>query len=112
MSRAEAFAGVVAAIRHDMAKATQTLMTASEAGLRDVHLVRAGDTEALSRLEEGLLTVLQVCALEDLIGQRLTQLEAILSGGEPEQDALENGPAQPGQGLKQAEIDAWLDGAG
>lgn len=43
---------------------------------------------------------------------RLTQLEAILSGGEPEQGALENGPARPGLGLNQAEIDAWLDGAG
>lgn len=43
---------------------------------------------------------------------RLTQLEAILSGGESEKDVLENGPAQPGQGLNQAEIDAWLDGAG
>jgi len=43
---------------------------------------------------------------------RLTQLEAILSGDEPEQDALENGPARPGQGLNPAEIDAWLDGAG
>ena len=48
---------------------------------------------------------------------RLTQLEAILSGDEPEQDALENGPARPGQGLNPAEIDAWTgsrgtDGAG
>jgi hypothetical protein len=43
---------------------------------------------------------------------RLTQLEAILSGDEPEQDALENGPARPGQGLNQAESDAWLDRAG
>lgn len=43
---------------------------------------------------------------------RLTQLEAILSGGEPDQDVLENGHARPGQGLNQAEIDAWLDRAG
>ena len=107
--------GVIAAIRQDLANATEGLMAAAEAGLRDVALARAGDGEALSRIESGLLGVLEACALEDLIGQRLTRLQSVAAGarpeaGDPEEDALLNGPAEPGQGLGQAEADIWLSG--
>ncbi len=111
MAEAQTFEAVVAAIRQELSTMTEALMSASEAGLRDVERARTGDGEALPRLEEGFLTVLQACAVEDLVGQRLTQLEAVWAGTtRPTRGGgLENGPAQPGQGLDQAEIDVWLD---
>lgn len=116
MAEAQAFDVVVAAIRQDLSTATEALLSASEAGLRDIDLARTGDGEAISRVEEAFLKVLQASAVEDLVGQRLTQLETIWaraadtsSGSVSVGGGLENGPAQPGQGLDQAEIDAWLN---
>lgn len=112
MAETQAFDAVVAAIRQELLTATEALMSASEAGMHDVEQARAGDGEALSRLEDGFLKVLQACVIEDLVGQRLTQLEALWTGQPPSGNGLENGPARPGQGPDQAEIDAWLDQAG
>lgn len=112
MAGTQAFEAVVAAIRQDLATATEALMSASEAGLYDVERARAGDGEALARLEDAFVKVLQACAVEDMVVQRLTQLDALWIGHLPTGEGLENGPAQPGRGLDQAEIDAWLDGSG
>ncbi|MGO4410555.1 MULTISPECIES: hypothetical protein [unclassified Brevundimonas] len=113
MGEADAFDEIVAAIRQDLATATEGLMAASEAGLRDVVLVRNGDGEALSRIEGGLLSVLEACSLEDIIGQRLTQLQSVsarqpVAGAVGEAGGLQNGPARPGQGLDQTRADAWF----
>lgn len=102
------FAAVVAGIRQDLATATGRLMAAAEAGLHDIGSARAGDDEALTRIEAGLLDVLQACAMEDLIGQRLTQLQALAQSRAPRDDALLNGPATPGHEPDQATIDAWF----
>ncbi|MFK0298840.1 hypothetical protein ACIQTU_06435 [Brevundimonas sp. NPDC090276] len=116
MAEAQTFDAVVAAIRQDLLTATEALLSASEAGLRDIDLVRAGGGEAIPRVEEAFLKVLQACAVEDVIGQRLTQLESIWartadpsSRSAPVGGGLENGPAHPGQGLDQSQIDAWLN---
>lgn len=114
MTDTDEIAGLFAAIRHDLAVATDGLMTDAEAGLRDLALARAGDGEALSRVEGRLLGVLEACALEDLIGQRLTRLQVAVAGarteaGGHEDDALLNRPAEPGRGLDQAEADLWLE---
>jgi hypothetical protein len=76
-------------------------MTASEAGLKDVALLRDGDKAALERIESGFLSVLEACLFEDLIGQRLTQLQSTGAAS----DGLESGPARHGQGLDQAAAD-------
>lgn len=114
MDEAAAFDDIIASIRQDLASATEALMAVAEAGLSDVVLARGGDGEALSRIEGGLLGVLQACAIEDLVGQRLTQLQTVSASGAPAaavahgERSLLNGPARPGQGLTQDEIDAWL----
>lgn len=104
----EAFDDIIAAARRDLTAAAGGLMAASEAGLRAVAMARDGDGEALARIEAAFLAVLEACAFEDLIGQRLTRLAMVASERSAPQDALLNGPALPGQGLDQAEIDAWL----
>ncbi|MNQ25192.1 hypothetical protein D3C85_384050 [compost metagenome] len=111
MLRSDAFAEIVADIRQELANATEALLAFHEAGLRDIALLRDGDDTALSRLEGGLMTVLELCAFEDLIGQRLTQLCSAAPSTEPSQsapDSLENGPSLRGQGLGQAQIDDLL----
>lgn len=95
---------IVAEIRRDLAMAAEALMAASEAGLRDVALLRQGDDTALARIENGFLSVLEACAFEDLIGQRLVQLLGAAAA-----DGLENGPARHGQGLDQAAADDLFD---
>lgn len=110
MSQADAFAEIVAEIRQELVTATEALMAVYEAGLRDVALARAGDGAALSRIEDGLLSVLEACAFEDLIGQRLTQLCSIPAPVRSETGGLENGPARRGQGLDQPGIDVWFEG--
>ncbi len=57
-----------------------------------------------ARIENGFLSVLEACAFEDLIGQRLAQLQGAVAA-----DGLENGPARHGQGLDQAAADDLFD---
>jgi hypothetical protein len=101
MSQADALTQIVAEIRQELATATEALMIASEAGLKDVALLRDGDEAALERIESGFLSVLEACLFEDLIGQRLTQLQSTGAASA----SLENGPARHGQGLDQAAAD-------
>jgi hypothetical protein len=113
MSQADAFAEIVAEIRQELTTATEALMAAYEAGLRDVALARGGDDAALSRIEGGFICVLETCAFEDLIGQRLTQLCSASAQTAPprsEPEGLENGPARYGGALDQTEVDTWLRG--
>lgn len=113
MSQAGTFAEIIAEIRQELATATEVLMAVYELGVRDVALARAGDGDALSRIEGGLLSVLETCAFEDLIGQRLTQLfsaSALATPSGSETEGFECGPARRGQGLDQEGTDAWLSG--
>lgn len=109
MSEPEAFGVIVAEIRQELAAAAETLMGVYEAGVRDLARVRDGDDAALSRMEGSLSALLEVCAFEDLIGQRLTQLQSLPASASTAcsgDDALLNGPARQGQGLDQAAADA------
>ena len=113
MFQADAFDEIVAEIRQELAVATEALMVLHEVGLRDVALARNGDGAALSRIEGGFLSVLEVCAFEDLIGQRLTRLRSTSAPTTPprsEPEGLENGPARRGEGLDQGGADAWFRG--
>jgi len=104
---------IIAGMRRDIEMAAEALLTAAEQGLQDVKAARDGGPAALDRLEAKLCAILEACAFQDLVGQRLSQLEAALgaaAGGPSLQldGGLLNGPAPPGQGLDQAAIDALL----
>lgn len=108
---AAAFADLVSEIRQELATATEALLGVHEAGLDDIARFRDGDDAALCRLEGRLLGLLELCAFEDLIGQRLTQLSGAISPASLPASGvvkLENGPALRGQGLAQADIDDLL----
>ena len=104
---------IIAAIRSDVELAAESILSAAEAGLRDVQAAREGQTEALDRLEQILCALLEACAFQDLAGQRLSQLEARVGSLVPPaaRDPLLNGPAAPGAGLNQAEADALMGGS-
>lgn len=104
---------IIGSIRRDLALATDVLMTVAEGGLSDVAVARTGDERSLTRIESKFLGVLEACALEDLIGQRLTQLEVLMAGASAQapksgQEGLLNGPAHAGEGLNQGGADKLL----
>jgi hypothetical protein len=104
---------IIAAVRHDIEAAADALLSAAELGLRELGAARAGEAGDLQRVEATLWAILEACAFQDLVGQRLSQLEAALGhadGTSLQLDgALLNGPAAPGEGLDQAAIDALMN---
>lgn len=102
---------IVAAIRKEVEAAVDVILTAAADGLQALPAIQAGDASAASRLELGLLQILEACAFQDLTGQRLACLDAALETGPPapgSADPLVNGPALDGQGLDQAAADRVL----
>lgn len=107
---------LIALIRSDIEGAGEAMVSAAEKALRDLAAARTEDAgEALDRLERTLCAILEACAFQDLAGQRLSKLEALLADTPPNgaaaADPLLNGPAGPGQGLDQAAADALLEDA-
>lgn len=104
MWRAEA-REVAAAVARDVEEGIEAILNATEAGLR---ALEAGREDAA---REALLTILQACALQDMAGQRLARLDALISTGEapPDGGGLLNGPALRGEGLDQAAADRLFD---
>lgn len=102
---------IVAAIQNEVEAAVDVILTAATDGLRALPAIRAGDACAATRLELGLLQILEACAFQDLTGQRLACLAAALQTGQPaphSPDPLLNGPAMHGEGLDQAAADRVL----
>lgn len=99
---------LLAQIRQDIEEAAGVLLGSAEGGLKELGAVRAGDAAAAGRLETHLVQILQACAFQDLVGQRLGQLNGMLaapSSAPVDADPLLNGPALEGQGLDQAAAD-------
>lgn len=106
-------ATLIATIRDELAAAAEALIAAAEQGLAQAARARAGDGRALDELEATLCAILEACAFQDLIGQRLTRLEGLSLGLAPPLDPLLAGPAARGEGLDQAAADRLLsDGPG
>ena len=102
---------IVVAIRQEVEAAVDVILTAATEGLQALTAMRDGDAGAATRLEMGLLQILEACAFQDLTGQRLTRLDEALETGPPPPrpaDPLLNGPALGGQGLDQAAADRLL----
>ena len=98
-------------IRQEMEAAVDVILTAATAGLQELPAISKYDPATAERLERHLLQILESCAFQDLTGQRLDQLAAMLaSAPSPSSppDPLLNGPAPHGQGLDQATADRLL----
>lgn len=101
----------IAKIREEVAEAVNHLMDLVDGCRANVRAVRAGDLSALNQIDAALIAMLETCAFQDLTGQRLSQLAAMMldpNGLEPNLDPLLNGPAAAGEGLDQTEADALL----
>ena len=105
---------IIKVIREEVGQSVEAVMTNAEQALRGITAIRGGDSDALEHVEAALCAILEACAFEDIAGQRLSQLEAMVRaavqpriGGDP----LLNGPALPGQGIDQAAADAHFPGA-
>lgn len=99
----------LAEIRHETEDAADRILTAATTGLQEVSALRDGGADALDRIEAQLLLILEACAFQDLVGQRLDRLETRLGAGAPiAGDPLLNGPASAGQGLDQSSADRLL----
>jgi chemotaxis regulatin CheY-phosphate phosphatase CheZ len=98
------FLAEIAGIRDALDTAAQTLLSLSERGL-ELSQTHPLDAEVI---EAAFLEILQACAFQDLVGQRLDRLAASAAGRiETRAGAhLLNGPAA--QGLDQAAADRLM----
>ena len=114
MARSEA-RELIGLIRADIEQAADAMLSAAEMGLNDTQAARDGQAGALDRLERTLCAILEACAFQDLAGQRLSRLAAMIGDASPgageAADPLLNGPAAPGEGLDQAAADAVMGSA-
>lgn len=106
---------LISTIRAEIDQAADVILIASERGLHEIAAARGGEAEALESLHGIFCAMLEACAFQDLIGQRLSRLEGMLSATPlraATDDPLLNGPAAPGKGLDQTAADALMGGAG
>lgn len=102
---------ILGLIRQEIEEAVDGILTAATAGLQDLSAIRGTDPVVAGRLEGHLLQILESCAFQDLTGQRLDRLRAMIEIAPPtdsQTDSLLNGPAAPGQGLDQAAADRLM----
>ena len=100
------------AVRDELEQATDSVLTAADQGARAIRRARGGEPAALGELESVFCAILEACAFQDLVGQRLSQLEDLvgeaIAGRALAADPLLNGPAAAGQGLDQAAADGLM----
>jgi hypothetical protein len=99
-------------IRHEVEQAAEAFISAADRGLELVAQVREGRPDALSALEKTFLAILEACAFQDLMCQRLSRLDAasgVLTARRSD-DPLLQGPADRGAGLGQDAADRLFAG--
>jgi hypothetical protein len=100
------------AVRDELEQATDSILSAADQGARAIRRARSGEPAALSELEGVFCAILEACTFQDLVGQRLSQLEDLLGDAVTNPalavDPLLNGPAAAGQGLDQAAADGLM----
>jgi len=94
------------AVRASVDTAAEAILSACERALARVRGSAADRDTAVKTVENDLHAIFAACAFQDIVGQRLSRLEALLDqraawGDDP----LLNGPALAGQGLDQAAAD-------
>lgn len=106
---------IIATIRAEIDDAANRILDAAEACLAGLAAARRGETAALTGIDAELTRIMEACAFQDIVGQRLSQLVAAPGYGAPSVSAgagLLNGPAPPGEGLNQTGIDALMQPSG
>lgn len=102
---------IIATIRREVEQAADHMLSAAEKGLRDLTAAREGQSAAFDNIERTLCAILEACAFQDLTGQRLSRLEAMIGAvglRAAPVGSLLNGPALAGQGLDQSAADSIL----
>lgn len=102
---------ILAAIRMETEAAVDVILAAATGSLADLSAIRDGLADGADRVEQRLLQILEACAFQDIVGQRLARLETLL--GAPTASAVDpllNGPGLDGQGLDQLAADRLLSG--
>lgn len=102
------------AVRDDLDQAAETLFTAAEEALGHIAAARAGTPVPLDAMQDLLCRIIEGCAFQDLTGQRLDRIAALVGAASRPDHAedshgLLNGPALPGAGLDQAAADALFN---
>jgi hypothetical protein len=100
---------ILAAVRDEVEGGADRVLSEVDGCLAALAAARAGSTEALDQLGEGLCRIMEACAFQDLAGQRLTILACLIdpAAGPARHDPLLNGPALAG-GLAQRDADQLL----
>lgn len=98
-----AFALELAALRSDVDDAVERILEAAEQAL--ARLGRGADEDDV---RASLCSILEACSIQDLAGQRIARMEALVRGETGVTDPLMYGPALQGAGLGQGEADALL----
>lgn len=110
MSQTEA-REIVRTIRDEIERAVDVIMTATENSLKDLAAARDAVPAPVELFENRLSQIIEACAFQDITGQRLSKLDAMLEGlsvSGSQRDSLLDGPALAGQGLDQNAADLLL----
>lgn len=110
MSDAEAHK-IILTIRQEIEDAVDVILTAAETALKELGAAREGNRLPGEILESRLSEILEACAFQDITGQRLSKLDAMVADAArsvPQDDPLLNGPALAGQGLDQSAADTLM----
>jgi len=94
------------AVRHNVDAAAEAILAACERALARLHSASVARADGARDVENDLHAIFAACAFQDIVGQRLSRLEALLErraawGDDP----LLNGPSMTGEGLDQAAAD-------
>ena len=109
-------ASILRLVHAEIEEAVATILTEAEAGLGLIaQTPRLRDDDAGRALSESLNAIVRACMFQDITGQRLViaadRLARTQGAASPEADACDpllNGPARPGAGVDQAEVDRLL----
>ena len=94
------------AVRRNVDGAAEIILTTCERALARLNSSSVAQADGAKDMELDLHAIFAACAFQDIVGQRLSRLEALLErraawGDDP----LLNGPAMTGEGLDQAAAD-------
>ncbi len=98
-------------IAEELHAAADAILSATTLALQHVEEARKGDPAALEAIAPPLCAILEACAFQDIIGQRLGLLLTTLRGQADEPNPLLSGPGGGGEALDQMAADD-LFGAG
>lgn len=69
---------IMLTIRHEVEQVADMMLSAADLCLRELTAAREGEAAAFDKIEQTLCAILEACAFQDLTGQRLSRLEAMM----------------------------------